>query len=179
MTTAIEQRVPAATWNVDPIHSAVSFEVKYLAATFRTDFDRYEATLDATGEEPRLYGSVAPDSIVVKDENFHAHLQSPDFFDTERYPAITFESTSFRVDGDELVVAGDLTIKGETRRVEGRGELTPLHEGLDGSERIGVRLEAAIDRSHFGVSWNAPLPKGGLALANETKLVVDLFFVKS
>ena len=179
MTTAIQQQLPTATWTVDPIHSKVSFALKYLASTFRTDFDRYEATLDTTGDEPRLYGSVDPASIVVKDPNFHAHLQSPDFFDTERHPAITFESTAFRIDGDELVVAGDLTIKGETRQIEGRGELTPVHEDLAGNERIGVRLEAAIDRSHFGVNWNAPLPKGGLALANETKLVVDLFLVKS
>jgi polyisoprenoid-binding protein YceI len=179
MTTAIQQQLPAATWSVDPIHSTVGFAVKYMAASFRTEFDRYEATLDTTGDEPRLYGSVAPDSIVIKDPNFHAHLQSPDFFDSERHPAITFESTSFRTDGDQLVVDGNLTIKGETRPVEGRGELTPLHEDLQGNERVGIRLEAVIDRSHFGVSWNAPLPKGGLALANETKLVVDLFFVKS
>ena len=59
------------------------------------------------------------------------------------------------------------------------GELTPVHEDLHGNERVGLHLEAAIDRTHFGVSWNAPLPKGGLALANETKLVVDLFFVRS
>jgi polyisoprenoid-binding protein YceI len=179
MTTAVQQQLPAATWSVDNIHSTVGFAVKYMVSTFRTEFERYEATLDTTGDEPRLYGSVDPASIVVKDPNLHAHLQSPDFFDTERHPAITFESTSFRVDGDELVVAGNLTIKGETRPIEGRGELTPVHEDLHGNERIGVQLEAAIDRSHFGVSWNAPLPKGGLALANETKLVVDLFFVKS
>jgi polyisoprenoid-binding protein YceI len=179
MTTAVQQQLPTATWNVDPIHSTVSFAVKYMVSTFRTEFDRYEATLDTTGDEPRLHGSVDPSSIVVKDPNFHAHLQSPDFFDTERHPEITFDSTSFRIDGDELIVAGDLTIKGETRQVEGRGELTPVHEDLGGNERIGVQLEAAIDRSHFGVSWNAPLPKGGLALANETKLLVDLFFVKS
>jgi polyisoprenoid-binding protein YceI len=179
MTTAIEQRLPAATWNVDAVHSTVGFAVKYMVATFRTDFSAYTATLDTTGDELRLSGSVDPTSIVIKDPNFHAHLQSPDFFDSERHPAITFESTSFRTDGDELIVAGDLTIKGETRRVEGRGELTPVHEDLHGNERVGVHLEAVIDRSHFGVSWNAPLPKGGLALANETKLLVDLFFVKS
>ena len=86
MTTAVQQQIPAATWNVDPIHSTVSFAVKYLASTFRTEFDRYEATLDTTGDEPRLYGSVAPDSIVVKDPNFHAHLQSPDFFDSGAPP---------------------------------------------------------------------------------------------
>ena len=180
MTTAtIRQELPAAVWNVDPIHSTVGFAVKYMVSTFRTEFDRYEATLDTTGDEPRLSGSVDPASIVIKDPNFHAHLQSPDFFDSERHPAITFESSSFRVAGDELVVAGDLTIKGATRRVEARGELTPVHEDLHGNERVGIQLEASIDRSHFGVSWNAPLPKGGLALANETKLVVDLFLVRS
>ena len=179
MTTAIQQHLPTATWNVDPIHSTVSFAVKYMASTFRTEFDRYEATLDTTGSEPRLSGSVDPSSIVIKDPNFHAHLQSPDFFDTERHPAITFESTSVRLDGDELVVDGELTIKGETRPIEARGEFTPVHEDLAGKERVGVQLEAVIDRTHFGVSWNAPLPKGGLALANETKLIVDLFFVRS
>ena len=179
MATAIQQELPAATWAVDNVHSTVGFAIKYMVSTFRTEFERYEATLDTTGDEPRLYGSVAPESIVIKEPNFHAHLQSPDFFDTERHPAITFESTAFRIDGDELVVDGDLTIKGETRPVRARGELTPLHEDLHGNERVGIELEASIDRSHFGVSWNAPLPKGGLALANETKLVVDLFFVKS
>jgi polyisoprenoid-binding protein YceI len=179
MAIAIQQNLPAATWNVDPVHSTVGFEVKYMISAFRTEFDRYEATLDTTGAEPRLTGSVAPASIVIKDPNFHAHLQSPDFFDSERHPAITFESTAISVDGDRLTVDGDLTIKGETRLVRATGELTPLHEDLHGNERVGLHLEAAIDRTHFGVSWNAPLPKGGLALANETKLVVDLFFVRS
>ena len=181
MTTAIQEqlKLPAAVWSVDPIHSTVSFALKYVVSTFRTEFDRYEATLDTTGDEPRLYGSVDPASIVIKDPNFAAHLQSPDFFDTERYPAITFESTSIRLDGDELVVDGDLTIKGETRRIEARGELGPVGEDLAGKERVGVQLEASIDRTHFGLSWNAPLPKGGLALANETKLIVDLFLVRS
>lgn len=179
MTTATEQHLPTAVWNADTVHSTVSFEIKYMIAKFRTDFERYGATLNTTGDEPRLQGSVDPSSIVVKDPNFHAHLQSPDFFDSERHQAITFESTSWRTEGDELIVAGDLTIKGETRQVEGRGELTPVHEDLYGNERVGVHLEASIDRSHFGVSWNAPLPKGGLALADDTKLIVDLFFVKS
>ena len=179
MTTAIQQGLPAATWNVDPVHSTVGFAIKYMVSTFRTEFDRYEATLDTTGDEPRLYGTVAPESIVIKDPNFHAHLQSPEFFDSERHPTIAFESTSFRLDGEELVVDGKLTIKGETRPVQARGELTPVHEDAHGNVRVGVHLEAAIDRSHFGLNWNAPLPKGGLALANETKLVVDLFFLES
>ena len=171
--------LPAATWGVDPVHSTAGFSIKYMVSSFKADFAKVDAALDTTGDTPKLTGSVDPASIQLKDENFHAHLQSGEFFDTENHPAITFESTDFRTDGDELVVDGNLTIKGETRPVEARGELTPVHEDLHGNERVGVQLEASIDRSHFGVSWNAPLPKGGLALANETKLVVDLFFVKS
>ena len=179
MSTAVEQQLPAATWSVDPVHSTIGFSIKYLVSSFRTEFERYDATLDTTGDEPRLVGTVDPASIRVKDENFHAHLQSPDFFDTERHPELRFESTSFRVAGDELVVDGELTIKGETRRVEGRGTLTAVETDPFGNDRVGVQLEAVVDRTAYGLNWNAPLPKGGLALANETKLVIDLYFVKA
>ena len=178
-TTAVQSALPAATWSLDPVHSTAGFAVKYMVSTFRTTFDRFEATLDTTGDEPRLSGSVDPSSIVVKDENFKAHLLSPDFFDVQNHPSITFESTSFRREGDELVVEGDLTIKGVTQRVEGRGVLTEPHQDLYGNDRIGVQLEAVVDRNAFGVSWNAPLPKGGLALAGEVRLVVELFLVKA
>src|SRR3712207_4329826 len=102
MTTAIEQRLPAATWTVDKMHSTVDFALKYMVSTFRTGFERFDVTLDTTEDQPRLSGSVDPTSIAVRDENFHAHLQSPEFFDSERHPAITFESTSWRLVGDEL-----------------------------------------------------------------------------
>ena len=120
-----------------------------------------------------------PSSIAVKDENFHAHLQSPDFFDTERHPAVTFESTAWRVEGDELIVDGDLTIKGDTRPVEARGQLVAPHEDPWGNTRVGITLEAVVDRTHFGLNWNNPLPKGGLALANDVRLHVDLQLVKA
>ena len=178
MTTAIRQHLPAAVWDADPIHSTVGFAVKYMVST---------SAPSSTATRPRSTrrGRAAPvrlgrsGSIVIKDPNFHAHLQSPDFFDTERHPAITFDSDVVPVDGDDWSSTATSRSRARRARVEARGELTPVHEDLHGNERVGIQLEAAIDRSHFGVSWNAPLPKGGLALANETKLVVDLFFVKS
>jgi polyisoprenoid-binding protein YceI len=179
MTTAVQQDLPAAVWGLDSTHSTAGFSIKYMVSTFRAGFDKLDVTLDTTGDQPRLTGSVDPTSIAVKDENFHAHLQSPDFFDSERYPAITFESTSFRVEGDELVVGGNLTIKGDTRPVEGRGALTPPSEDPWGNTRVGITLEAVVDRTHFGLSWNNPLPKGGLALANDVRLHVDLQLVKA
>ena len=179
MATAIQQTLPAATWALDKTHSTADFALKYMVSTFRTGFERFDVTLDTTGDEPRLTGSVAPDSIVVRDENFHAHLQGAEFFDTENHPAITFESTSWELDGDELVVAGDLTIKGDTRPVEGRGTFTPPHEDPFGGTRLGIHLEASIDRTQFGLTWNNPLPKGGLALANDVRLIVDLQLVQA
>ena len=179
MTTAIEQRLPAAAWNVDKMHSTVGFALNYMVSTFRTGFERFDVSLDTTGDEPRLAGSVDPTSIAVRDENFHAHLQSPEFFDSARHPAITFESTSWRLDGDDLVVGGDLTIKGDTRPVEARGRLTPPFEDPFGGTRLGITLEAVVDRTHFGLSWNNPLPKGGLALANDVRLHVDLQLVRA
>ena len=179
MSTAVEQQLPAATWSVDPVHSTIGFSIKYLVSSFRTEFERYDATLDTTGDEPRLVGTVDPASIRVKDENFHAHLQSPEFFDSARYPELRFESTGFRVEGDAVVVDGELTIKGHTAPVEGRGTLSAVETDPFGNDRVGVQLEAFVDRTAYGLNWNAPLPKGGLALANETKLVIDLYFVKA
>ena len=171
--------LPAATWGVDPVHSTAGFSIKYMVSSFKADFAKVDAALDTTGDTPKLTGSVDPASIQLKDENFHAHLQSGEFFDTENHPAITFESTDFRTDGDELVVDGNLTIKGETRPVEARGTLTPAHEDPWGNTRLGITLEAAVDRTHFGINWNNPLPKGGLALADDVKLHVDLQLVKA
>ena len=179
MSIAVEQRLPAATWSIDPVHSTIGFSIKYLVSKFRTEFERYDATLDTAGEQPRLVGTVDPTSIRVKDENFHAHLQSPDFFDSERHPQLRFESTAFRVAGDELVVDGELTIKGRTLPVEGRGSLTAVETDPFGNDRVGVQLEAVVDRTAFGLNWNAELPKGGLALANEAKLDIDLYFVRA
>jgi polyisoprenoid-binding protein YceI len=179
VSIAVEQRLPAATWSIDAVHSTIGFSIKYLVSKFRTEFERYDATLDTTGETPRLTGTVDPKSIRVKDENFHAHLQSPEFFDSERYPELRFESTGFRAEGDQVVVDGELTIKGQTVPVEGRGTLTAVETDPFGNDRVGVQLEAVVDRKAFGLTWNAPLPKGGVALADETKLVIDLYFVKA
>jgi polyisoprenoid-binding protein YceI len=179
VTIATEQRLPAATWSVDAVHSTIGFSIKYLVSSFRTEFDRYDATLDTSGATPHLTGTVDPTSIRVKDENFHAHLQSPEFFDSARYPELRFESTGFRVEGDAVVVDGELTIKGHTAPVEGRGTLTAVETDPFGNDRVGVQLETVVDRRAFGLDWNAPLPKGGLALADETKLVINLYFVKA
>ncbi|MCW3031276.1 MAG: polyisoprenoid-binding protein, partial [Solirubrobacterales bacterium] len=97
-----------------------------------------------------------------------------DFFDTERYPEIGFTSNAVRREGDELIVDGELTIKGNAHPVEARGTITDPHETLGGAVKIGLTLDTVIDRTRFGLEWNAPLPKGGFAVADDVKLSVEL-----
>jgi polyisoprenoid-binding protein YceI len=171
-----QSKLPVGSWKVDPTHSTASFAVKHMVvATFRGSFEKIDATL-TVGEDGagQLVGVVDADSIAVKDENLQAHLGSPDFFDTERYPELRFASKAIRRDGEQLVIDGELTIKDHTHAVEARGTITDPHETLGGAVKIGVTLETVIDRTQFGLEWNAPLPKGGFALANDVKLTVEL-----
>jgi polyisoprenoid-binding protein YceI len=169
-------QLPVGTWKLDPTHSSANFAVKHMVvATFRGRFENIDATL-TVGEDGvgQLVGTVDAGSIVVKDENLQAHLGSPDFFDTERYPELRFASKAIRRDGEELVIDGELTIKDHTHAVEARGTITDPHETLGGAIKIGLTLETIIDRTQFGLEWNAPLPKGGVAVSDDVKLTVEL-----
>jgi polyisoprenoid-binding protein YceI len=181
MSTATSQPIATGTWKIDTIHSHVGFAVKHMVvSTFRGRFEDYTGSLTA-GEDgtPRLEGSVDVDSIVVKDENLAAHLKSPDFFDSASHPHISFVSEDLKVAEDgALEVEGELTIKGHTHRVTARGSISGPHVDIAGNDKLGVELEAVIDRREFGLEWNAPLPKGGFALDNDVKLQVSLELVK-
>ena len=175
MATATE--TIQGTYVLDPIHSSASFAVKHMVvSTFRGRFEKFDATL----VDGKLTGTVDVSSIVVKDENLAAHLQSPEFFDAERHPELRFESSDIRRgEGDEIVVDGELTIKGITKAVEARGTLEGPAVTFGDVNKVGLTLEAIIDRTEFGLNWNAPLPKGGLVLGNDVTLVVALELVKA
>ena len=179
MSVATQQQLPTGTWKLDPIHSTAGFAVKHMVvATFRGRFEDFDATLEVSEDgSGTLTGSVRADSIVVKDENLAAHLTSPDFFDTANHPEIKFDSLDVRVDGDEAIVRGNLTIKGNTHPVEGRGTYVAPHEDIAGFTKIGLSLDTVVDRTQFGLNWNAPLPKGGFALSDEVTLQIELELV--
>jgi polyisoprenoid-binding protein YceI len=176
MSTTIEQAVPTGAWTLDKIHSSASFAVKHsVVATFRGGFSDIEASI-ADGQ---LTGVVGVASIDVRDPNLNGHLLSPDFFDAERFPEITFVSTAVRPEGDAVVVEGDLTLKGTTKRVAGTGTIAGPTVGIDGSERVGIELTAKVDRREFGLTWNAPRPSGELVLGDEVTLTVQLELVRA
>jgi polyisoprenoid-binding protein YceI len=167
------------TWQLDPVHSTVGFEVAYMAGTFRGEFQEAAAQLAVEGERARLDGTVKVASVNVKDENLSAHLQSPDFFDAEAHPELRFTADEVDLGEREVKARGELTIKGVTRPVEVTGTATAPLVDPYGNDRIGLRLTAAVDRSEFGVDWNTPLPGGEPALADEVRIVTDLQFVRA
>ena len=162
--------IPAGTWSIDPSWSSLEFEVRKLGlVTVKGRVPGFSGTA-VGGEAPAIEGVVDATSITTFDENRDAHIQSPEFFDTQRYPELTFASTSVGLEGDEVVVKGDLTIKGITKPVELRGELVGPADDPWGNERIGLELAGTVDRTDFGLEWNAPLPGGGFLLPNEVVL---------
>jgi polyisoprenoid-binding protein YceI len=171
LTTAI----PAGIYKDDGVHSSAGFAVKHMLATFRGSFARFNAelTVDENGQA-RLVGIVPVDTVVVKDENLAAHLQSPEFFDGEQYPEIRFESIDITFDGPTATLTGDLTIKGHTERVTAEGSVVGPIDDPFGNTKLGLQFETVVDRTKFGLNWNAPLPKGGFMLANDVTLSVDL-----
>ena len=174
-----------ATWNLDPVHSVAEFKVKHMMisnvkgqfttisgslALDETDIanSRVEATIDAT-------------SINTRDAQRDAHLKSPDFFDVEKFPTLSFQSTAVKRTGDEeLAVTGDLTIHGVTRQVVFNVE-GPTAPGKDpwGNTRVGLSAVTKINRKDFGLTWNSALETGGILVGDEVTITLDVQFVKA
>jgi polyisoprenoid-binding protein YceI len=179
MSTPILIVAPAGTWSLDSVHSRVDFEVSYLAGTFKGEFHEIGAELTVDGERASLEGTAKVASVDVKDENLSDHLQSPDFFDAERYPELRFTAEDIRLAGDgQVSVNGELTIKGVAQPVTVSGTVSAPIADPYGNERIGLNLTTKIDRTDFGVNWNNPLPSGEPSLANDVTILAELQFVK-
>ena len=169
-TQTTEQALPTGTWSADTVHSTVGFAVPYLAGTFHGTFSDFEARLG----DGVLRGTAEVGSVQVQNPDLTAHLQSPEFFDAERYSQLSFEAREISRSGDQVTIAGELTLKGHTEAVEINGHVTDPAPDPFGGERFGLRLETTVDRTQFGLNWNNPLPSGDPALANDVTIIVDL-----
>jgi polyisoprenoid-binding protein YceI len=180
-TTVSPQRIPSGTYNVDPSHSSVGFEVRHMGiATVRGSFRKFQGTLDATGEAPVLQGAVEVASIDTGEQQRDAHLTAPDFFDVERTPEISFRSTVTEpIDDGKIRLGGEITIKGITKPIELTGTIAEGGEDPWGNERVGLEVEGVIDRRDFDLTWNQTLPNGNLLVSNQVKLLVSVSAVKA
>lgn len=174
MTTVTTLR---GTYAADPVHSSFGFAVRYQGVSlFKGTLSEVEAGLT----DGRLEGRAKVESISIRTpEQFRAHVLSDEFFDAEHHPYVTYIANDVELHEDGTAkVHGELTIKGITRPVAAEGTWTAPEADAFGSTRGHLNLEATIDRTEFGMNWNAPLPSGGKALANEVTLTVELSLVE-
>jgi polyisoprenoid-binding protein YceI len=168
-----EQGIPTGTWKADTVHSRVAFEVRYAVATFTGEVSDFEASL----EDGKLQGAARIESIKVKEENLEGHLLSPEFFDAEKHPVVSFSGSNIKRDGDKVEVDGEITIKGISQPAKLTGTINGPAVDHFGATRVGLQLETTIDRTKFDMNWNMPLPNGEPALDNAVTLKAELTLV--
>ncbi len=173
---ATSTAIPTGTWFVDPVHSTIGFAIRHnTVTTFRGKVGAFDVQL----ADGRLEGTAKVSSIEVEDENLAGHLQTPDFFDVERYPALSFASTAIERGGDRVTISGELTLRGVTGPVEIVGNVTgPLTDAY-GRERIGFDVGTTVNRRDYGIEWNMELPSGDPALGDVVTITANLALVQA
>lgn len=180
--TAVPQSRTTELWQIDPTHSHVEFAVRHMMiSSVKGRFGEITGTVRVSDGDPRsavVDVEIATGSIDTRQEQRDAHLRSADFLDVERFPTLTFHSTTVEPDGDELRITGDLTLHGVTRPVT----LTATQEGRTrdpwGKERAGFSATARLKRSDFGLTWNQALETGGFVVDDTIRITIDAELVR-
>ena len=171
----------AATFQIDPSHSSTSFSVKHLViSTVRGQFDKTTGTVkldDADLAGSSVTAVIDANSIDTREPKRDAHLKSPDFFDTAKYPEITFKSSKVSKTPAGYDVQGALTLHGVTRPVTLAVEATPEIKGMGGEARRGFSASTKISRKQFGLAWNAAV-EAGPVVGDEVAITLDIEAVK-
>jgi polyisoprenoid-binding protein YceI len=174
--------VPAGKWSVDVPRSSVAFTVRHMVlATVQGRFRKFDGTLEVGSGAPRATGVVRAASIDTDEPIRDEHLRSSqDFFDVERYPEITFDSTRIDdLDGGRFRIVGDLTMRGVTREIELDAQLGGTGREAGSDERIELELRGELNRRDFGLSWNQVLETGRALLGNKVKIALEISAVKN
>jgi polyisoprenoid-binding protein YceI len=176
MVTTLPQ---VATWQIDTAHSVVEFAVKHMMfATAKGRFGQFSGTINYDPTNVAASNAeveIDVKSIDTRDEKRDGHLLSPDFFDAENYPTITFTSTRVESTGDNgLKVYGDLSIHGVTKPAVLNAEVTGQGKNPWGQEVIGFSATTKFKRSDFGLEWNAALETGGVLVGDEVKIAIEI-----
>jgi polyisoprenoid-binding protein YceI len=167
----------AAEWTIDTNHSAVAFSVRHLFSKVPGNFDRFSGTIDYDPAAPAAGSvkvSIEAASINTKNEKRDNHLRSADFFDVEKHPTLTFESTKvIPGDGNAFRVEGNLTMRGVTKPVT--LAVTFLGAGpAMGGQRAGFEATTTVDRKDYGILWNRTLDQGGTLLSDDVTISINI-----
>ncbi|HUO33460.1 MAG TPA: YceI family protein [Candidatus Acidoferrum sp.] len=185
MTATAATQTGTTAWKIDPAHTVAEFKVKHMMISHvKGHFTGVSGSLtldESDVAKSRIEATIEAASIDTREPQRDAHLKSADFFEAEKYPTLTFTSTSItRKSGDELVVLGDLTIHGVTKAVTFHVEgPSPASKDPWGNLRIGLSATTKISRKDFGLTWNAALESGGILVGDEVTITLDVQFVKA
>ena len=176
ITTQIPGYV-AGTWDIDPVHSEISFSVRHMMVSkVRGRIARFGGTVmtadDFTGSS--VTATLDAASIDTNNEQRDGHIKSADFFEVEKYPEWTFVSTGIEADGDEYNLHGDLTIKGVTKPVSLRVEIGGFGPDVYGGTRAGFTATTTINRSDFGVDITFPMETGGVMVGEKIQIMLEI-----
>jgi polyisoprenoid-binding protein YceI len=180
MSSPTSTRIPnyvAGTWDIDPVHSDISFTVRHMMVSkVRGHFDTFSGEI-VTGPEftdSTVTATIDATSINTGTQQRDDHIRSADFFEVEQYPNWTFTSTHLRLDGEDHVLVGDLTIKGVTRPVELALEVNGFGPDAYGGTRTGFTAITTIDRNDFGVDIKMPMDGGGLVVGDKVQITLEI-----
>ncbi len=180
MTQAGQIQIPgyvAGTWAIDPVHSEVGFSVRHMmVGKVRGKFTKFSGELVTASDvlDSSVTAEIDLASIETGAEQRDAHLRSPDFFDTENHPQMTYRSTGIRRDGGDFIVDGELTLKGVTRSVPLTLEVNGFGPDAYGGTRAGFTATAEINRQDFGVNWNAAMETGGVVVSDKVAIHLEI-----
>ena len=186
-TQAIPQAATTttSTWNIDPAHTVAEFKVKHMMiSNLKGHFAKVSGALtlnEADVTKSKVQATIEANSLETRDPQRDGHLKSADFFDVEKFPTLSFTSTSVKAKGEgELTVEGDLTIHGVTRKatfnVEGP---TPAAKDPWGNTRVGISATTKISRKDYGLTWNSALETGGVLVGEEVTISLEAQFIKA
>src|SRR5688500_12787262 len=173
----------SATWNIDPTHSTIGFSVRHMmVSNVRGTFDKFSGTITGDPADPKnakVDVTIAADSINTRNGSRDEHLKSADFFDTAKFPTITFVSKRVEAGGNgKLRVTGDFTMHGVTKEVvlDVEGPTAPVEVGP--SIRSGASATTKVSRKEFGLAWNRAMEAGGVTVGDDVTITIDLELVK-
>jgi polyisoprenoid-binding protein YceI len=174
-----------ATWSIDAAHSSVQFKVKHLMiSTVTGTFGNFEGqvvpTNDANFAGADVSFSLAVGSIATGQDQRDLHLKSPEFFDAEAFPNITFQSTAFEANADQsYTLKGNLTIKNQTKPVVLKAEYGGIMTDFYGNTKAGFDVKGKINRQDFGLTWSAVTEAGGVVVSDDVNLLMEIQLVKN
>ncbi len=165
-------------WKIDPAHSTIGFQVKHMVVSkTKGKFLHYTSVVEMDAEAKKfktIEAEIQTKSIFTDHEKRDEHLRSPDFFDVEKYPTMTYKMKSYKKTGDNYTAIGDITLRGVTKELTLVGTFNGVAKDPWGNMRAGFTAEGTLNRKDFGMEFSKMLDNGGLMVGDEVQILLEI-----